>query len=157
MRIIGIDPSIRGTGYGIIDVTGNKLTPVAFGTIPNPVSRSPEASLLNIVETLRDVIREHRPEQAAIEKIIFVQSVRVAIIMGTARGAALVALAEAGLPVSEYPAKLIKMAATGRGGAQKQQVGFMMRVLLNLKTTPGPDEGDALAIALTHARHTGIK
>ncbi|MDR2463174.1 MAG: crossover junction endodeoxyribonuclease RuvC [Verrucomicrobiales bacterium] len=156
MKIIGIDPSIRSTGYGIIESDGRRLSAVAFGTIPNPVKRSPEASLLNIVERLRDVLREHRPEQAAIEKIIFVQSVRTAIIMGTARGAALVALAEAGLSVSEYPAKSVKMAATGRGGAQKQQVGFMMRVLLGLKTTPKPDEGDALAIALTHARSLAL-
>jgi crossover junction endodeoxyribonuclease RuvC len=153
MRIIGIDPSIHSTGYGVIEVNGNKMSAVAFGTIPNPVKRSPEMCLLNIVETLREVIRGHHPDQAAIEKIIFVQSVRTAIIMGTARGAALIAAAEAGLAISEYSAKSIKMAATGYGGARKQQVGFMMRVLLGLEKTPQSDEGDALAIALTHARH----
>ncbi|MDR0534202.1 MAG: crossover junction endodeoxyribonuclease RuvC [Verrucomicrobiales bacterium] len=153
MRIIGIDPSIRSTGYGVIDVEGNRMSAVTYGTIPNPVKRSSELCLLNIVENLRDVLQRYRPDQAAIEKIIFVQSVRTAIIMGTARGAALIAVAEAGIPISEYPAKSVKMAATGSGAAQKQQVGFMMRVLLGLKQTPQSDEGDALAIALTHARH----
>lgn len=153
MRIIGIDPSIRSTGYGVIDVQGSKMSAVAYGTIPNPLKRPPESCLLHIVETLREVLRRYQPEQAAIEKIIFVQSVRTAIIMGTARGAALIAVAEAGIPINEYPAKSVKMAATGSGAAQKQQVGFMMRVLLGLKQTPQSDEGDALAIALTHARH----
>jgi crossover junction endodeoxyribonuclease RuvC len=152
MRIIGIDPSIRSTGYGVIEVSGNKMFAVAFGTIPNPMKRSPELCLLNIVEHLRDVLQKYKPDQAAIEKIIFVQSVRTAIIMGAARGAALVAVAEAGIPISEYPAKSVKMVATGSGAAQKQQIGFMMRVLLGLKQTPQSDEGDALAIALAHAR-----
>ena len=152
MRILGIDPSIRSTGFAVIEVDGNKTRAIAFGTIPNPVTRTPEKCLLAIVEQLREVIQTHRPEQAAIEKIIFVQSTRTAIIMGSARGAALVAAAEAGLPVTEYPAKLVKKSATGHGSAQKQQVGFMMRVLLGLTRTPQADEGDALAIALTHAR-----
>ena len=152
MRILGIDPSIRNTGYAVIEVHGNKQQALCYGSIPNPATRAPEKCLLAIVEGLRDVITRHQPETAAIEKIIYVQSTRTAIIMGSARGAALIAAAEAGLEITEYPAKLIKKSATGHGSAQKQQIGFMMRVLLGLTRTPESDEGDALAIALTHAR-----
>ncbi|MDD5260272.1 MAG: crossover junction endodeoxyribonuclease RuvC [Methylacidiphilales bacterium] len=152
MRILGIDPSIRCTGYAVIETIGKQTKALCFGNIPNPASRAPEKCLLAIAEGLREVIAAHHPEQAAMEKIIYVQSVRTAIIMGSARGAALIAVAEAGLSLTEYPAKLIKKAATGYGSAQKQQVGFMMRVLLGLTRTPQADEGDALAVALTHAR-----
>lgn len=152
MRILGIDPSIRSTGYAVIDCLGTKTASLHYGTIPNPLTRSPESSLYHIYSKLKETIMEFKPDSAAIEKIIFVQSTRTAIIMGSARGAALVAVAEAGLAITEYPAKLIKKAATGYGSAQKNQVAFMMRVLLGLRETPPSDAADALAIALTHAR-----
>ncbi len=152
MRILGIDPSIRSTGYAVIDTTGNKTVSLTYGTIPNPPSRPPEFCLHQIYQKLSELILEFRPETAAIEKIIYVQSTRTAIIMGSARGAALVAVAGAGLAITEYPAKLIKKSATGHGGAQKDQVSFMMRVLLGLRENPPSDAADALAIAMTHAR-----
>ncbi|NJK93195.1 MAG: crossover junction endodeoxyribonuclease RuvC [Blastochloris sp.] len=152
MRILGIDPSIRSTGYAFLEVQGPKTTALAYGCIPNPVSRSPEASLHHIYQKLTELLAEHQPESCAIEKIIYVQSSRTAIIMGSARGAALVAVAGAGLSITEYPAKLIKKAATGHGSAQKSQVAFMMRALLGLRETPPSDAADALAIAMTHAR-----
>ncbi|MDZ4787703.1 MAG: crossover junction endodeoxyribonuclease RuvC [Blastochloris sp.] len=152
MRILGIDPSIRSTGFAVIECHGNKTTALHYGTIPNPISRSPEESLHQIYKSLSEVITQYQPDSAAIEKIIYVQSTRTAIIMGSARGAALVAVAGAGLRITEYPAKLIKKAATGHGTAQKNQVAFMMRVLLGLRETPPSDAADALAIALTHAR-----
>jgi crossover junction endodeoxyribonuclease RuvC len=157
MRILGIDPSIRSTGYGVIETTGGKSSALAWGTIPNPASRSQAGCLLNIVETLRAVIHEHTPDEAAVEQILYVQSVRTAIAMGSARGAALIAIAEAGLPLHEYPPKSVKKASTGVGSAQKQQVGFMMRALLGLRETPAPDAADALAIALTHAQRQAFR
>jgi crossover junction endodeoxyribonuclease RuvC len=152
MRILGIDPSIRSTGYAIIESDGLKTSSLTYGTIPNPLSRSPECSLYTIYEKLSQLITEYQPESVAIEKIIYVQSNRTAIIMGSARGAALVAVAGAKLGITEYPAKLIKKAATGYGSAKKEQVAFMMRALLGLRETPPSDAADALAIALTHAR-----
>lgn len=156
MRILGIDPSIRSTGYAVIESDGTKSISLHYGTIPNPLTRSPEDSLYQIYSKLKETIIEFKPDSAAIEKIIFVQSTRTAIIMGSARGAALVAVAEAGLSITEYPAKLIKKAATGYGSAQKNQVAFMMRVLLGLRETPPSDAADALAIALTHARNLAL-
>jgi len=153
MRILGIDPSLRSTGYAVIEPDRGKITVHCFGHIANPASRTQPDCLLAITNTLREIITQHQPTAAALEKIIFVQSMRTAIIMGSARGAALVAVAEAGLPMEEYPAKSIKKAVTGQGAARKEQVGFMMRVLLGLTRTPQSDEGDALAIALTHARN----
>ncbi|MEM6886456.1 MAG: crossover junction endodeoxyribonuclease RuvC, partial [Verrucomicrobiota bacterium] len=98
------------------------------------------------------IISEHRPDHAAIEKIIYVQSIRTAITMGSARGAALTALGKFEMDITEYPAKTIKSAVTGTGAAKKNQVAFMIRALLGMDRTPDSDEGDALAIALTHAR-----
>ncbi|MEM9399161.1 MAG: crossover junction endodeoxyribonuclease RuvC [Verrucomicrobiota bacterium] len=155
MQILGIDPSVRSTGYGIIELqTATKIKVVTYGTIRNPENLSQSACYLNITETLRDLIRNFSPTEAALENIIYVQNTRTAIAMGGARGAALVACAESGLNISEYPAKVIKKSATGLGSAAKQQVGFMMRATLGLKENPSSDEADALAIALTHSRHT---
>ncbi|MEM6822455.1 MAG: crossover junction endodeoxyribonuclease RuvC [Verrucomicrobiota bacterium] len=153
MRILGIDPSIRSTGYGIIDCQNpQKPKALVFGTIPNPVKTPQSLALAKIMESLDAIIQTHAPDQAAIEKIIYVQSIRTAITMGSARGAALAVVGKHQIPVSEYPAKTIKSAATGKGSAQKEQVAFMMRVLFALDSNPQSDEADALAIALTHAR-----
>jgi crossover junction endodeoxyribonuclease RuvC len=156
MRILGIDPSIRSTGYGVIETLAGRSRALAWGTIPNPASRSQQACLLQILDTLRGIIREHAPDEAAVEQILYVQSVRTAIAMGSARGAVLIAVAEAGLPMHEYPPKSAKKASTGVGTAQKQQVGFMMRALLGLRETPPPDAADALAIALAHAQRQNL-
>lgn len=101
---------------------------------------------------MRGLILEYRPEEAAMEGVIYVQNTRTAIALGGARGAAMAAIGEASLPLFEYPAKSVKKAVTGTGAAQKNQVGFMMRALLGLRETPGPDEADALAIAMAHAQ-----
>ncbi len=153
MRILGIDPSIRGTGFGIIDFgTAGKTTIVASGTITIVAKISQPLALAHICTSLESLISKHHPDEAAIEKIIFVQSIRTAITMGSARGAALTALGKHNIPVTEYPAKTIKSAVTGTGAARKDQVAFMIRALLGMDRTPDPDEADALAIALTHAR-----
>jgi crossover junction endodeoxyribonuclease RuvC len=153
MRILGIDPSIRGTGFGIIDCqSAQKVTIVASGTISIPAKIPQPIALARIYDCLERLIAEHQPNEAAIEKIIFVQSIRTAITMGSARGAALTALGKHQMGVTEYPAKTIKSAATGFGAARKDQVAFMIRALLGMDRNPDPDEADALAIALTHAR-----
>ncbi|MEM1157734.1 MAG: crossover junction endodeoxyribonuclease RuvC [Verrucomicrobiota bacterium] len=153
MRILGIDPSIRGTGFGIIDLKKTNICSVIVsGTIKVPAKIPQSQALAQVSNALETLIREHQPDEAAIEKIIYVQSIRTAITMGSARGAALTALGKFKITVTEYPAKTIKSAVTGTGGAQKDQVAFMIRALLGMDRTPDPDEGDALAIAITHAR-----
>ena len=104
-----------------------------------------------IRERLADLIKEHSPDCAAMEAIIYVQSFRTAITMGSARGAALLAAAERGLPIYEYAPRRVKQAIVGRGGAEKSQVGYMVRALVDgLTTEPGADAADALAIGMTH-------
>ena len=158
MRILGIDPALRNTGYGIIEADGkNSLAVVHYGVISSPKESLPSLCLLEIYRGLRTVIQNARPEAAAVEGIIFVQSHRTAITMGAARAAAILAITEAGLPVFEYAPRRVKSASTGQGGAKKGQVGFMMRALLGLKENPPADAADALAIALTHAQsHEGL-
>lgn len=152
MRILGIDPSVRSTGYGVVEIDRGKIRAVTYGRVVNSPRTNQADCFYAIASKLREVIQTHAPIEAAIEQIIYVQSTRTAIAMGAARGAAMVAIAEAGLPLREYPAKSIKKAVTGTGGAHKNQVGFMMRAMLGLTTTPSSDEGDALAVAMTHAQ-----
>ena len=112
----------------------------------------PSSCLVAIRDRLAELIREYTPDCCALEAVIYVQSYKTAIILGAARGAAILAAAEKGLPVFEYSPKRIKQSAVGRGGAGKNQVAFMVRALLGLTETPDADAADALAIALTHLR-----
>src|ERR1700709_78901 len=152
MRVLAIDASLRCSGVAIIDANGSKLTTLHFGTIPNHPSLRPSSCLVAIHDRLAELIHEHEPDCCALESVIYVQSYRTAIALGAARGAAILAAAQRGLPVFEYAPTRIKQATVGRGGADKGQVAFMIRALLGLTTTPGPDEADALAIGLTHLR-----
>lgn len=149
-RVLAIDPALRNTGWAVVEPGARRHTAIAWGVIRNASALSVPASLLAICESLRDVIRTYRPACCAIESTIYVQSHRTAITLGAARGAALVAAAEAGLIVCEYPPRRVKQAVVGRGGAMKDQVAFMVRALLGLTETPPHDAADALAIALTH-------
>ncbi len=155
MRILGIDPSLRGTGYGIIEARKGTPTPekgLAHGVIHCPAKLRQSECLVRISQTLRQAITEFEPDCVAVEGVIFVQSLRTAITLGAARGAALLTAAEAGLEIYEYAPKRVKQSVVGRGAADKSQVAFMVRALLQLTETPPPDAADALAIALTHAR-----
>ncbi len=154
--IFGLDPSLRSTGYGIIRAEGRDLRALAFGVIKNPDKIAPSRCLVAIHQQITDLLQQHQPDAAAVEGVIYLQNYQTAITLGSARGAALLAFAEAGLPIYEYAPRRVKAAATGRGGAQKAQVGFMMRALLGLTENPEPDAADALAIALTHAQNTGV-
>ena len=150
MRVLAIDPSLRGTGFAILETAGTKVRALAYGTIKNRADLLPSGCLVAIHERITDLIREHAPECAAVEGVIFVQSYRTAITLGAARGAALLAAAGRGLPIYEYAPRRVKQSVVGRGGAQKGQVAFMVRALLGLTETPSADAADALAIGLTH-------
>jgi len=150
VRIIAIDPSLRSCGYAVLETSGGKVRSIDYGVVKNHAALLPSGCLLAIRERIAAVIAQHGPECAVFEGVIFVQSHRTAITLGAARGAALVAAAERGLPIYEYAPRRVKQSVVGRGGAQKQQVGFMVRGLLGLSETPPADAADALAIGLTH-------
>jgi crossover junction endodeoxyribonuclease RuvC len=154
--IFGLDPSLRSTGYGIVRAEGRELRAVAYGVIKNPDKLIPSRCLETIHREVTALLAQHRPDAAAVEGVIYLQNFQTAITLGAARGAALLAMAQAGLPIYEYAPRRVKAAATGRGGAQKAQVAFMMRALLGLTENPPPDAADALAIAVTHAQNAGV-
>jgi crossover junction endodeoxyribonuclease RuvC len=152
MRVLAIDASLRNTGVAVVDACNGKARALYFGTIHNPRSVRSSSCLVAIRDQLAQLIREHEPDCCALESVIYVQSHKTAILLGAARGAAIIAAAESGLPVFEYPPTRIKQATVGRGGAGKDQVAFMVRALLGLTVTPDNDAADALAIGLTHVR-----
>ncbi len=152
MRVLAIDASLRHTGVAIVDGANGKPRALFFGTIHNRDALRSSSCLVAIRDRLAQLIREHEPDCCALEAVIYVQSYKTAIILGAARGAAILAAAENGLPVFEYAPKRVKQSAVGSGGAKKNQVAFMMRALLGLTETPDADAADALAIALTHLR-----
>lgn len=152
IRVLGVDPSIRRTGYAVLEVDGPSWRALTFGAVANSPSRSQADCLVAIHDRLLEVMEEFHPQSLAIEQVLYAQNTRTSIVLGAARGAALMAAARCGLTITEYPAKSVKKAATGVGGARKDQVEFMMRALLGLTEMPGPDEADALAVAMTHAQ-----
>src|SRR6266576_257356 len=152
MRVLAIDASLRNCGVAIVDGANGKTRALFFGTIHNGTSLRSSACLVAIRDRLVQLIREHQPDCCALEAVIYVQSYKTAILLGAARGAAILAAAENGLPVFEYSPKRIKQSTVGRGAAGKDQVAFMVRALLGLTETPDADAADALAIGLTHLR-----
>jgi len=149
-RVLAVDPSLRGTGYAVLESSNGKIRALAYGVVTNPPKLSAHLCLREIHDTLGRIAADHQPTTFAIEGVIYVQNVRTAIIMGSARGAALIVAATHGLEVHEYAPRLVKQAVVGRGGAQKDQVAFMIRAMLGLTETPPPDAADALAIGVTH-------
>lgn len=151
MRILAVDPALRSTGYAVLEPAGaGAQRALDFGVITNPKSLGQGRCLVAIRDRLWDLIKTFEPEACAVEGVIYVQSHRTAISLGAARGAALIAAAEAGLKIYEYAPRLVKQAVVGRGAADKSQVAFMVRALLRLQETPPPDAADALAIGITH-------
>lgn len=147
--VLGVDPSLRGTGYAVLSGTSpSSLACREYGVIKIPPSYSVEACLLEIHHSLREVINRQNPEILAIESTIYVQSYRTAIVLGAARGIALLAAAQSGLSIHEFAPRKIKKAVVGRGAAQKEQIIFMIRSLLKLPEDPPSDAADALAAAL---------
>jgi crossover junction endodeoxyribonuclease RuvC len=155
IRVLAIDPSLRGTGYAILESAASSKTQsrtLDYGTIKNRSDLLPSACLVMIHDRLAELIHKHEPDCCAVEGVIFVQSYKTAITLGAARGAALLAAAERGLPIYEYAPRAVKQAVVGRGAADKSQVAFMVRALLGLTETPAADAADALAIGLAHLR-----
>ncbi|HUF61323.1 MAG TPA: crossover junction endodeoxyribonuclease RuvC [Verrucomicrobiales bacterium] len=153
MRVLAVDPALRCTGFAVVEGDrAGSCRAVTFGVVRNPASREQSRCLAQIRTALAALIHELHPDCAAVEGVIYVQSFRTAITLGAARGAALVAMAEAGLEIFEYAPRRVKQAVVGRGGAGKEQVAFMVRALLGLEATPDPDAADALAIGLTHVQ-----
>lgn len=153
MRVLAIDPSLRNTGVAIIETNGHqKFHARYFGVIHNRAALPMSSCLVAIRDRVAELIHLHQPDCCALEAVIYVQSHKTAITLGAARGSAIMAAAERGLPVFEYAPKRIKQATVGKGSADKSQVAFMVRALLGLLETPDADAADALAIGLTHLR-----
>jgi crossover junction endodeoxyribonuclease RuvC len=154
MRILGIDPGLRVTGFGVIDKVGQQLHYVASGCIKTPVGELPER-LKSILNSLGEVIAHHNPEQVAVEKVFVNVNPQSTLLLGQARGAAICAAVLVNLPVAEYTALQVKQAVVGNGHAKKEQVQLMVQRLLSLSGVPSPDAADALACAICHA-HGGL-
>ena len=150
--ILGVDPSLRGTGFGVIRAGGTQLVILTQGTISCPKDWERSRCLAKISQTLRDVIQKHSPTVCVVEGLFFAQNLKTAIIMGEARGAAMAAIAEAGLEIYEIATRKVKQAIVGYGAAQKIAVAKMVQRMLNLADLPAPDAADALALALVHAQ-----
>jgi len=151
--ILGIDPGLRITGFGVIEKTGNQLRYVTSGCVKSGTGEL-TARLKVILDGLAEVIAAHRPEEAAIEKVFVNVNPQSTLALGQARGTAICAAVIAGLPVAEYTALQVKQSVVGKGHAQKEQVQHMVRRLLALPGNPSPDAADALACAICHA-HAG--
>lgn len=149
---LGIDPGTATTGYGLVRLTeGGHLEAVTFGVILTPPHTPAHQRLLMLYGDLKELLSLHRPDICAVEKLFFQRNVSTAIAVGQARGVVLLAMAEAGLEVSEYTPNEVKQAVVGYGSADKRQVQEMVRILLLLPEIPKPDDAaDALAIAITH-------
>ena len=150
--ILGVDPSLRGTGYGVIRWAKPHPVALGHGTISCPPDWERSRCLVKIVEILREVVKQHQPTVCVVEGLFYAQNLQTAIVMGEARGAALAVIAEAGLEIFEIAPRKVKQAIVGYGAAQKTAVAKMVQRLLNLPKPPAPDAADALALALAHAQ-----
>jgi crossover junction endodeoxyribonuclease RuvC len=153
--ILGLDPSLRGTGFGVIQLSRPHPLTLVHGTILCPAGLTRSRCLVRIVEVLRDVIARHRPTVCVVEGLFYAQNLQTAIVMGEARGAALACVAEAGLEIFEIAPRKAKQAIVGYGAAQKDAVARMVQRMLCLHEPPAPDAADALALALAHAQAQG--
>ena len=150
MRILGIDPGLRVTGFGVIDKLGQQLVYVASGCIRTPAGELPQR-LKSIIDGLGEVIAAYSPEQVVVEKVFVNVNPQSTLLLGQARGAAICAAILKDLPVAEYTALQVKQAVVGNGHAAKEQVQDMVRRLLKLEGDPQADAADALACAICHA------
>ena len=154
MLIIGLDPSLTCTGWGIIAKSGSRLSHIANGQIRTDAALSLPERLVTIDRELTDVLLLHRPDSSAVEEVFVNKNPQSTLKLGHARGVVLLALARAGLPVHEYATRLVKKALVGTGAAEKAQVQAMLKVLLPGVQLAGADAADALAVAICHA-HMG--
>ena len=151
MRILGIDPGLTKTGFGIIDINNENLKLVDYGIIKPKNKDKLEKRLLTIFEDISEIINKYNPTIICIEEVFYGKNFKSALLLGQARGAAMVSAASKNLNIFEYSAKKIKQSVTGNGNASKEQVKFMVNSILNIKNSNIPlDASDALAIALCH-------
>jgi len=153
--ILGLDPSLRGTGYGVIKLAKPYPQTLAQGVIACPAGWERSRCLAKIAATLREVVRQHQPSVCVVEGLFYAQNLQTALIMGEARGAALATIGEAGLEIYELAPRKVKQVIVGYGAAQKLAVAKMVQRMLHLPEPPAPDAADALALALAHAQAHG--
>ena len=153
MNILGIDPGLTQTGYGIIQVTGTQTTMVDYGIIKPNAKESLPQRLITIFNDVAEIIEKYTPSVMAIEDIFYGKNIRSTLMLGHARGAALLAAAQQKIPIYEYSPRKVNQALTGNGNAHKQQVQFMVKSVLQLADIPQPqDASDALALCLCHTQ-----
>lgn len=152
MRFLGIDPGIAIVGFGFIDKTGSKLTPVQYGCIQTEAHTPDEERLLHVFEAMLQLIDKYKPDAVALEKLFFNRNVTTAMSVSQARGVLILAAIQRGLPIAEYTPMQVKQAIVGYGKAEKRQVQEMVKMYLKLQAIPKPDDvADALAVAICHA------
>ncbi len=150
MRVLGIDPGSRRTGWGVVQLEGTRLRQIAAGTIAVPEKMALPNRLRVIHRELAQIVQAHTPEAVAVEEIFFAKYANAALKLGHARGVALLVAAQSEITVHEYPPAIVKRTVVGRGGADKRQMGRLVTALLGLSTPPEEDAADALAVAITH-------
>ena len=156
MRIIGIDPGYAIMGWGVLDMVGNHFSVVDYGSITTDAGTEMPIRLQHLYSELSAIIARYQPEEAAIEELFFNNNAKTVILVGEARGVAVLACANGGLPISEYTPLQIKQALVGYGRADKKQVQAMVKAILNLKEVPKPDDtADAVAAAICHGHSRG--
>ena len=158
MRVLGIDPGSETLGWGVVEGSGLKYELVDFGTVRSTAKQAFSKRLLKAYEGVAEVIDKYAPEVVAVEDTFYAANVGVALKLGQVRGAMLLLAEQRGLEIAEYSPRLIKQTIVGYGAAEKQQVQEMVKILLRMKTVPTPhDAADALAIAICHFHHAGMK
>jgi len=158
VRVLGIDPGSETTGWGVIDGDRRRYTLVEYGSSKTKANEPFATRLLQICEAIEEIIARLQPDSCALEDGFLKTNVKVTLKLGQVRGVAMLAAARAALEINEYAPRLIKQTVVGYGNAEKHQVGEMVRILLSLKSAPQPHDGaDALAVAICHFHHTGIK
>ena len=153
MRVLGLDPGLQHTGWGVIDIEGNRLRHVANGVISPPVKEPMAIRLMTIFNGVCAILADHQPDAAAIEETFVNRNPASTLKLGLARGAGMVAAASTGLPVSEYAARLVKKSVVGTGTADKNQIAAMIAILLPGAAVSNADAADALAVGICHAHH----
>jgi crossover junction endodeoxyribonuclease RuvC len=152
-KILGLDPGLGTTGWGLIQADGNRLNHIANGQLKTDASESLPKRLAHLASQLEALFADHAPDAAAVEEIFVNKNPQSTLKLGQARGVALMIGARSGLDVGEYAARLVKKAVVGNGNAEKAQVHAMVQRLLPGASIAGPDAADALAVAITHAHH----
>ena len=158
MRVLGIDPGSETLGWGVVDGSGSKYVLVDFGTVKSNPREAFSKRLKNIYDGVASVLETHSPDVLSVEDTFYAVNAQVALKLGQVRGTMLLLAEQSGLEIAEYAPRLVKSTVVGYGNADKNQVGQMVKILLNLKTVPTPhDAADALAIAICHFHHAGAQ